>query len=160
MVDILFNSKTPEFAWLSNFSPHSVGNQPTAEHAYQASKSTNPKDWERIRSLRTPSEAKQEGKILQARFTPEQQERWKNEKVGVMRKVLRTKFGQHPELMWALVGTIPYTLYHLSPWDLYWGVDAKLQGENHLGQLLMELRDECYGLLHPRIQKFGIDKEP
>lgn len=134
-MDILFNSKTLEFAWLSNFSPYSVGIQPTAEHAYQASKSSSRADWSMVQQLPTPQAAKAWGKT-------QHPEGWDVRKPRVMEAVLRRKFMDHPELRWALIGTQSFRLVHLSPWDLYWGEDGKGRGQNMMGIILMKLRSE------------------
>lgn len=134
-MDILFNSKTPDWSWLSNFSPHPVAYFPTAEHAYQACKSTDPKVWAEIAELSTPTAAKAAGYKLHIRSD------WSDIKIPAMRKVLRYKFKDLTlEEMLRMTGTSQ--LIHYAPWgDMFWGVDKTHTGSNMQGQLLMELRD-------------------
>ena len=57
-----------------------------------------------------------------------------------MEDLLRQKFTA-PELRRRLRLTHPYPLVELNTWnDVFWGV-CKGQGENHLGRLLMTIRD-------------------
>jgi ribA/ribD-fused uncharacterized protein len=139
---ILFNSMTPDWAWLSNFSPHPVtlpelGDFPTAEHAYQALNSSDPAVREEIRRADSPSAAKALGAALVAR--PD----WELARVEAMRRVLEEKFRQHPELAERLQATGDEALMHLAPWEAphpFWGVDDQLDGQNTQGKLLEELR--------------------
>lgn len=67
---------------------------------------------------------------------------WEKVKLGIMKEILKCKFDQHPELKEKLLQTGNRLLVEGNTWhDTYWGVcDGK--GSNHLGKLLMELRDE------------------
>jgi len=64
---------------------------------------------------------------------------WEQEKVNVMRTGLNAKFTQNPELAQLLLSTADKEIIENSPYDTFWG-NAK-NGQNMLGQLLMELRD-------------------
>ena len=69
---------------------------------------------------------------------------WEAVKVGLMEEIVRAKFTQHPELAWRLIGTGDKMLVEGNHWgDTFWGVDARTgQGENHLGKILMKVREE------------------
>lgn len=139
-MDIKFNSYTPDWSWLSNFSPHPVKDFPTVEHAYQAAKFTDSRVWETIKQAKTPAQAKAMGRELIG-----VRKNWAAIKESVMLKALRIKF-QDPELKDLLIHTYPHQLIHYAPWgDIYWGVDKSGQGQNRQGILLMEVRAE---LLH------------
>ncbi len=110
----------------------------TAENVYQAMKL--PKDEvEKRRYIASldPYGAKREGRKLQIRSD------WDEIKLDVMEYVLRFKFAPgtswHRKLM-AIEGDI----VELNNWnDEYWGVSVKTnRGQNHLGKLLMKLREE------------------
>lgn len=133
---ILFNSYIPEYLWLSNFSPHPVMDFPTAEHAYQAMKSTDESEWAKMKQCKSPAQAKKYSYTLQ-HLRPN----WDKVKVPIMRRVLTVKF-RDPELGQKLLDTGDEELVHLSPWDTYWGVDKNHKGHNTQGILLMELREE------------------
>lgn len=69
---------------------------------------------------------------------------WEAVKVGLMEEIVRAKFTQHPELAWRLIGTGDKMLVEGNHWgDTFWGVDTRTgQGENHLGKILMKVREE------------------
>lgn len=136
---IYFNSKTHQWAWLSNFAPTPIVDKknaiwPTAEHAYQGQKTHDTK-WKRtIRGATTPATAKRWGKQVPVRSD------WDKVKVKIMRNILAAKFGQSDELHTKLIQTDGRELIHLSPWDGFWGTGPSKNGKNMLGKLLMELR--------------------
>ena len=62
-----------------------------------------------------------------------------------MKDIVREKFKQNDDLMrMLLIDTGNEELVEGNYWgDSFWGVDLKTnEGENHLGIILMELRDE------------------
>jgi len=135
-----------EFRFLSNFWPCQIAwmgiDFPSTEHAYQAAKTTDMEERERIASLPKPRDAKRAGYKVQLR--PE----WDEIRLGIMRELLQLKFSD-PELRKALVVTDPAHLEETNSWgDTFWGV-CNGEGENHLGRILMELRAE----LKPRGRK-------
>lgn len=111
---------------------------PTVEHAFQGSKTL---DWdarEKIALLKTPAEAKQVGRTVTLR--PD----WEQMKLDVMYKLLQLKFGI-PLYKQLLLATGDDYLEETNTWgDTYWGVCNGV-GENHLGKLLMRVRDELRG---------------
>lgn len=109
---------------------------PSVEHAYQAAKTTVPQERAKIARLATPGEAKRAGRRVTLR--PD----WDAIKLDVMRGLLLQKF-TYPDLGRALLETKPAELIEGNSWhDTFWGVDLTTgRGENHLGKLLMEIRD-------------------
>lgn len=69
---------------------------------------------------------------------------WEKVKVGIMEEIVRAKFTQHPELAARLLATGEKALVEGNTWgDTCWGVDLRTgQGENHLGRILMKVREE------------------
>ena len=69
---------------------------------------------------------------------------WETVKVGLMEEIVRAKFMQHPELAAKLLATGDKVLVEGNRWgDTCWGVDMRTgQGENHLGKILMKIREE------------------
>lgn len=118
-------------SFLSNFYEHGW----TVEHRYQAAK-TDDAEWVvRILDAPTPSAAKKFGRRAPMRLT------WDDEKVSVMLTLLREKFAS-PDLAQRLLATGDATLIEGNWWgDRFWGV-CDGAGENHLGRLLMQVRDE------------------
>ena len=64
------------------------------------------------------------------------------EKVIIMERLLRLKIEQNPYVLKKLLETKDYIIVEDSPKDSYWGWGINRDGENHLGKLLMKLRNE------------------
>jgi N-glycosidase YbiA len=135
-----------EYRFLSNFWPcHLVYNNllyPTVEHAYQASKVESPDVKAMIRNCHTPAEAKD---YLET-HTIKPGKHWTvDRKLAVMEELLMIKFGgKEPLLTRALLATGEATLIEGNTWnDTFWGV-CDNTGENHLGRLLMKVREELF----------------
>lgn len=135
------DSFSQEYRFLSNFWPVDVSlnmiKYPTVEHAYQAAKTHN--RWERmdILACSTPGKAKRRGRKMTLRSD------WEEVKITVMRRLLEQKFLPASVLAQMLLATGYAELVEGNPWgDKFWGVTDDGEGENHLGKLLMEIRDE------------------
>lgn len=130
--------------FLSNFHPSQVEMDgmvyPTVEHAYQAAKTDVPWIREKLTLAKTPAEAKRMGRTFPIRGD------WDKVKVDVMLGLLRQKF-TIPQLRRLLKDTGTEELAEGNTWhDVFWGVvvdsEGKKVGENHLGRLLMQVREE------------------
>jgi len=129
-----------EWRWLSNFWPCEVVldgvTYPSTEHAYQAAKLMDPELRERVRWEVRPNDAKRLARSVPARTG------WEEMKVGVMLDLLRQKF-RHPKLRAKLLATGDCPIVELNWWkDFFWGVCDGV-GQNMLGKLLMQVRDEA-----------------
>ena len=127
-----------QYAFLSNFYPCRVlldgVTYGSVEHAFQAAKTVNPVERERIQRCSTPGAAKRLGREVVLR--PE----WERIKLGVMKELVRQKFTHDPRLRAQLLKTYPHPLVEENTWgDRFWGVCGGV-GENHLGRILMEVR--------------------
>ena len=103
------------------------------EAAFQAAKCP-----ERMREFSTlaPRGAKRLGR--QVKLRPD----WETAKFNVMNQVCMAKFLQNPDLAWKLVETGTAELVEGNTWgDKLWGVCNGV-GENHLGHILMDIRDD------------------
>jgi ribA/ribD-fused uncharacterized protein len=88
-----------------------------------------------IRSALTPGKAKRLGRKVTLRAN------WELIKIDVMLDLVRQKF-QDPDLAWMLINTGDAELIEGNHWgDKFWGV-CNGEGENHLGKILMQVRDE------------------
>lgn len=117
----------------------------SSEALYQACKFPHEPDWqqdilEAPHAMQCKMKARKTGRPKNVR--PD----WLQINVSVMRWVLRVKLACHPQRMAALLrwsGTGPFV--EQSRKDPFWGaIETKpgiLEGENHLGRLLTELRD-------------------
>ena len=131
--------------FLSNFYPVRVYFEgrwyQTAEHAYQAAKTTCKTDHDLVAGAATPAIAKR----MFRRLRLPQRQNWEEIKDEVMLEVLRAKFDT-PSLAKQLLETGEQELIEYNPWhDTYWGVCDGV-GENRLGKLLMQVRQELRGL--------------
>lgn len=108
---------------------------PTAEHAFQAAKTKN-KEVRLLLLSMTAKEVKKYGRELELR--PD----WDEVKLKVMYDVVFDKFDRNVELRKKLLDTDDLVLVEDNYWkDTYWGV-YKGKGENHLGIILMQVRDK------------------
>lgn len=128
-----------KYGFLSNFYPSTIyiDKKPfaTVEHAYQAHKTIDESSRELIRKAKTPQDAKKLGRCVQLR--PD----WEEVKLPLMRAYLKQKF-ENPFLLHLLIDTGTAQLVHNNSWnDRYWGV-CKGVGQNWLGRLLMEIRED------------------
>lgn len=104
-----------------------------SEAAFQAEKCANPEDKVRFCNL-NGYQAKKLGKSIELRKD------WEEIKLSVMKNVLIAKFS-NKELFQKLLETKDYYLEEGNNWnDTFWGV-CNNKGENHLGLILMEIRD-------------------
>lgn len=128
-----------EFGFLSNFYEATIYVEGmryrSVEHAYQAFKTVDPWSRRLVREAKTPGEAKKLGKSVKLR--PD----WESVKVGLMRDFVRKKF-ENPFLQPLLLATGDAELIEGNTWnDTFWGV-CRGVGENWLGKILMEIRQE------------------
>lgn len=130
-----------EYEFLSNFYPAKVKYDgilyDNSEGAYQAQKCKNYED-RKIFSEMYSDEAKRFGRQVEIR------EDWDEIKVQVMEEVVAAKFEQNPLLAKRLLETGEKYLAEGNYWhDVFWGVDQNTgEGKNHLGIILMELREK------------------
>lgn len=125
--------------FLSNFYPCNVEfdmvTYPTVEHAYQAAKTMHHAERRLIEQAGTPGAAKRLGKLVTLRKD------WKRVKIVVMLELLRKKFASGA-IRDQLLATGDTELTEGNTWgDRFWGVCGGI-GENMLGKLLMQVREE------------------
>lgn len=169
---------TDKYAFLSNFfnSPIEVDvagqkvTVTTVEHGFQMAKTNNISQKMCISYASLPARAKKLGR--KATLRPD----WDEIKLDVMEKLLRQKFSD-PVLMGMLVDIEGEIIEHNRWHDNYWGKCVCQQcrfrypdgAENHLGKLLMQLRDEYISYLsslddppseRPEQGYFGYDGHP
>lgn len=132
-----------EYGWLSNMSPAYIEYKglwyQSTERAYQSAKNDDI-NWK----FTCASYCYGEGDIKKLSKLIKDNPNWNNIKLGVMRECLILKFSI-PHLREKLLATKGKYIEEGNYWnDTYWGVDLKQNppvGENHLGLLLMDIRD-------------------
>ena len=138
---IKFYSKTTAYQELSNFAPFGFEEDgvhwPTVEHYFQAQKfpgAENAAYRDKIRSAKTPKEAKALGRTRGVVIRPD----WEEAKETIMLHALRKKFATG-KLQDLLLATGDRPLVEGSPFDSYWGCGRTGKGKNRLGELLMQV---------------------
>lgn len=138
----MINSFRGPYRFLSNFWLAEVIldglTYPTVEHAYQAAKTISSTHRSQIQQASTPGKAKRLGKRVPLRPN------WDEAKLPTMEQLLRQKFSvfSNLHLCQELLDTKPHVLVEGNTWnDRYWGQCPIGVGENHLGKLLMKIRD-------------------
>jgi hypothetical protein len=127
--------------YLSNFEWQGMS-WPSVEHAFQAAKCADHSEFLSIHAAPTPSVAKRLGRQCEMVKT------WDCIKVDVMKALVSAKFRHNPKLLVKLLATGDEELVEGNTWnDRIWGkvYDQRTNswiGENHLGNILMEVRRE------------------
>ncbi|MEK7519760.1 MAG: NADAR family protein [Patescibacteria group bacterium] len=128
-----------EYYLLSNFSAHKVvfkdREYMTAEHAYQAAKFEDEHLKEKIKNAPSARLAKHYGQTKTGR-------KGHRDKAATMKEILRAKLFQHDDVKEMLVKSGNVILEENSPTDSFWGTGEDGTGENMMGKLWMELREE------------------
>ena len=134
----------PEYYVFDNFSSFQVEYKgkkyPTSEHAYQSMKFINsdPELAEKIRNAKSAHEA---FKMAEANKEKRQKD-WDDIKLDVMKEILLCKLEQHEYVQKKLLQSGDREIVEDSWRDPYWGWGENRDGENHLGKLWMEIREE------------------
>jgi hypothetical protein len=146
---IYFYKVNEPFGCFSNFSPHGIKMQgrywATVEHYYQAQKFVGSLDAAIIPviySAATPEEAAAIGRDCTRQLRLD----WDAVKTHVMREAVLKKFLTHPDIREILISTANQLIVENSPTDYFWGCGADKTGQNHLGKILMSVREEICNL--------------
>ena len=142
---IYFDNQCGIYEGFSNFSAHAIFIDSklwkTSEHYYQVQKFNNDELRKKIYRASTPLEAKNIADAHKNYINVD----WDSFKQDIMRKALQHKFEQHEDLKELLLNTATREIYEYSEQDRYWGNNGNGEGLNHLGKIIMQLRDEMRG---------------
>lgn len=127
--------------FLSNFYP-CLGS--STEHLYQAAKTDDPMQKKFVMAQPSAALAKKVGRTVTIK------ENWEKEKLQVMLDIVRQKFNSSVDLRTKLLNTGDALLIEGNYWhDTFWGQchcsKHNWEGENHLGEILMQVRAELGG---------------
>lgn len=133
------DSFTGKHRFLSNFYPARItyrgDTYSSVEHAYQAAKTDDFEARTKIRDAKTAGIAKRLGRHVKFRCD------WEMIKLAVMHELILQKF-QDNVLRAELMETGDRPLIEGNWWnDYFWGI-CRGRGENHLGKILMKVRDQ------------------
>ena len=138
----IINSFSEEYSFLSNFTYSPIVENgvtyPTVEHAFQALKTLDLQERQKVVNCTTPGRAKRMGATMVLRSD------WEKIKVHIMRTLLILKFNI-PEFRKQLLATGDATIIEGNRWhDNFWGdcvcPECTEPDKNILGELLMEIR--------------------
>jgi ribA/ribD-fused uncharacterized protein len=142
---IYFYKVSDPYGCFSNFSLHPIEVEAsywqTVEHYYQAQKFVGTENEglsQVIRDAKTPMEAAQIGRDRTLKLRSD----WEQVKRQVMWQGVLTKFLTHTEIQAILLDTGDELIVEDSPTDYYWGCGQDKTGQNQLGQILMNVRQE------------------
>jgi len=139
---VKFYSTAGPYGGFSNFAayPLKTGKKiwPTSEHYFQAMKSKDAQQQEKVRKARTPAIAARMGRDRKRKLRRD----WESAKVNVMRQAVTAKFSQHEELRALLLSTGDAKIVEHTASDSYWGDGGDGKGRNMLGQILMQVRTQ------------------
>jgi N-glycosidase YbiA len=142
---IYFYKADDSYGCFSNFSLHEIHIQnldwPTVEHYYQAQKLVGTREHyliETIRACPTPKDAAKIGRDRSRTIRDD----WENVKIPIMREAVLIKFLTHLDIQQVLLETGDRELVEDSPVDYYWGCGKDKTGLNHLGKILMSVRQQ------------------
>lgn len=115
---------------------------PTVEHAYQAAKFDDALIVEKIWQATSAHETKRIANDPQnlGFIRPN----WNEVKHGIMKEILLAKFEQHEYVQKKLKESRGMILVEDSHRDSHWGRGPRWDGENWLGKIWMEIREEKY----------------
>ena len=142
---IYFYKVSDPYGCFSNFSAHPIQVEgsywQTVEHYYQAQKFVGTENEGLIaviRQTQTPMEAATLGRDRTRKLRPD----WEQVKRQVMWQGVLTKFLTHTDIQAILLDTGDELIVEDSPTDYYWGCGQDKTGQNQLGEILMNVRQE------------------
>jgi hypothetical protein len=142
---IYFYKVDDPYGCFSNFSPHPIQLDglywPTVEHYYQSQKFVGTEDElliPVIRGVPTPMDAATLGRDRTRKLRRD----WEQVKQQVMWQGVLTKFLTYGDIQVILLDTGEELIVEDSPTDYYWGCGQDKTGQNQLGKILMNVRQE------------------
>lgn len=142
---IYFYKVNEPYGCFSNFSPHGIDlhgtHWQTVEHYYQAQKFVATPEASIIpiiHQAKTPEEAAALGRDCTRQIRSD----WEHVKISVMHEAVLQKFLTHTDIQAILIATGDTWIVENSPTDYYWGCGSQRTGQNHLGKILMSIRQQ------------------
>lgn len=110
----------------------------TTEHAYHTEKFEDEIMKEEIRKTMSAHDSQKLSHIYKDKYKKD----WGHVKVGIMKEILHEKVRQHPYVMKKLLESGDRELIEDSWRDDFWGWGPNKDGQNMLGKLWMQVREE------------------
>lgn len=128
---------------LNNWSAHAVRIWdkifPSVEHGFHYRKfsETAPEIAVAILAAPSPWAAMQ----IERKNQDKRRKDWQAVKLGIMTELVQAKVAQNEDVKACLLKTDTKKIVENSPWDTFWGIGEDGLGQNHMGKILMEIRD-------------------
>jgi hypothetical protein len=128
----------------NNWSAHAIkirGRKfPTVEHAYHYRKyeETAPEIAQEIFNAPSPWAAMQTDR----KHADKRRKDWDAVKVDIMTELVRAKAAQNEDVRNSLLQTGKKLIVENSPWDKFWGCGEDGSGQNRMGKILMQIRED------------------
>ena len=137
-----FYKEFGDLGYLANYSNHGFYKDgiyyKTVEHYYQSKKFDNKEIIEKIINSDTPKEASTIGRDRKNKRI----DNFKDKKLGIMYEGVLEKFRQNSDIRAKLIETRNEEIREMTTKENYWGVGPNLDGENHIGKILMKVRKQ------------------
>jgi len=138
-----YSSKETPFGVFSNFLrgyPITLKGKtwPTSEHYYQAQKFVDTEHEDQVRLVKEPGVAADMGRDKKRPLRKD----WDEVKNDIMREAIHAKFTQYQTLKDILLASGNAEIIEHTANDNYWADGGDGSGQNWLGKLLMELREQ------------------
>lgn len=132
-----YSSKDP-YGYLNNYkkAPMFVYGRwwKNVESAYQAQKTLNSDEYNKIWLAKHPKEARDLGQLVTVRSD------WEQIKIQTMYECVLNKFIQNRDIREKLFSTGEEEIAEGPTQDLYWGIDINGNGQNNLGKIIVKVR--------------------
>jgi N-glycosidase YbiA len=142
VMTIYFYRARDAYGCFSNFSAHGFSLDglwwPTSEHYFQAQKFVETPQFETVRLAPSPKEAADLGRD---RSFPLRSD-WNAVKDDIMTRAVLRKFEIHRDIRRILLDTGTEAIAEDAPGDYYWGCGTDRTGQNKLGIILMNVREQ------------------
>ena len=137
-----FYKEFGDLGYLANYSEHGFFKDgiyyKTVEHYYQSKKFNDKELVNKVIRSETPKEASNIGRDRDNK----RKDNFKRIKLDVMHEGVLEKFRQNRDIRAKLIETRNDEIREMTVKESYWGVGPDKNGANHIGKILMEVRDE------------------
>lgn len=137
-----FYKEFGDLGYLANYSNHGFYKDgiyyKTVEHYYQSKKFDNKELIKKIIECDTPKEASTIGRDRKNKRI----DNFKDKKLDIMYEGVLEKFRQNSDIRAKLIETRNQEIREMTVKESYWGVGPNMDGENHIGKILMKVREQ------------------
>lgn len=131
-----------EFYVFSNYSSFAIEWKgklyPTSEHTYHSEKFEDESLKEQVRNTRSAHDSQKFAEANKNKYRKD----WNDVRLGIMKEILKAKVEQHLYVKKKLLESGDKELIEDSWRDSFWGWGPNKDGQNQLGKLWMEVREE------------------